>query len=347
MSIYAQCPVCAHVLRPRSVDPESCWKSLRQHVSAKARECVYHQQLRENIFHHPARATCAVVSCRQIFYSVKDACIHMCSATDEAHMSFREQASTGADVRRAHARVVRETHIVSAGLYAAAKSGRAEEVRMHLLSGIDPNVGGEDGFTPLMTASEAGHEPVVDLLLGHNSCNINARNSYGQSALCLAAISGQVLVVLRLLQDERVDVECVSGGLSIAEKTRRAGFTELANILASAARQSQVANIMHAVMEGFASGDFDSITKRIEMLSARLAVARGRENTENPAIADDRLCSVCLSQPIEMIVVPCFHACLCTQCAGSGLPGTQHRPQFRECPICRGRVEKVNRVFFP
>jgi hypothetical protein len=129
-------------------------------------------------------------------------------------------------------------------------------------------------------------------------------------------IGGQVLVVLRLLQDERVDVERVSGGLSIAEKTRRAGFTELANILASVTRQSQVANIMHAVMEGFASGDFDSITQRIEMLSARLAVARGRENTENPAIADDRLCSVCLSQPIEMIVIPCFHACLCTQCAG-------------------------------
>jgi ankyrin repeat protein len=99
-----------------------------------------------------------------------------------------------------------------------------------------------------MTASEAGHEAVVDLLLEHNSCNINARNSYGQIALCLAAISGQVLVVLRLLQDERVDVECVSGGLSIAEKTCSAGFTELANILASAARQSQVANIMHAVM---------------------------------------------------------------------------------------------------
>jgi hypothetical protein len=51
---------------------------------------------------------------------------------DEAHLSFREQASTGADVRRAHARVVRETHTVSAGMCAATKSGRAEEVRMYL-----------------------------------------------------------------------------------------------------------------------------------------------------------------------------------------------------------------------
>ena len=74
------------------------------------------------------------------------------------------------------------------------------------------------------TASEAGHEGVVDVLLSHGTCKINQRNHYGQTALCLAAINGRTDVVLRLLQCEGVDVECVGGGLSVAEKARRASL---------------------------------------------------------------------------------------------------------------------------
>ena len=226
----------------------------------------------------------------------------------------------GAVVAQAQATSTRFNNRVryrSSALYAAAKSGRADEVRLLLSHGLDPNSGGEDGFTPLMTASEAGHVEVVEVLLDHEKCDLNFRNNYGQTALCLAAINGREHVALRLLQEEHVVVESTAGGLSIAEKTRRAGFTRLADILASATKDQQVGLILHAVTEGFASGDFDSLTQRIETLSSQLAVARQKDyEQEHLQIADDRLCTVCLSQNLEMVIMPCFHACLCEESAG-------------------------------
>jgi ankyrin repeat protein len=51
---------------------------------------------------------------------------------------------------------------------------------MLLSSGLNPDQGGEDGFTPLMTAAEAGHAQVITLLTQHPLCKINRKNRYGQ-----------------------------------------------------------------------------------------------------------------------------------------------------------------------
>lgn len=355
MSLWINCPACPRVLRPRSNDPEACWKSLRQHVKHLGNHggCLSHKRISEAMFQHPSRATCPV--CCEVFTSFKDAVVHMSSAQDEAHAAFRyhdAQDDNDVEMRAAIALslapgcvTVHRAHSTTAltrasGLYAAAKSGRTGAVRMLLSDGADPNGGGEDGFTPLMTASEAGHEGVVDLLLSHSKCKINQRNHYGQTALCLAAINGRTEVVLRLLQDEGVDVECVGGGLSVAEKARRAGFTELADILASAATETQVGKILHAVMEGCASGSFDSITQRILKLSTGLGAVQEGESEE-----DSRLCTVCLTQPIDMVIMPCFHACLCKQCAGT--LSNLGPANLSQCPICRGHVMSTHVIYFP
>ena len=312
MALWINCPACPRVLRPKSFDPEACWKSLKQHVKHLGGHggCLSHKRISEAMFQHPSRATCPV--CCEVFTSFKDAVVHLSSAQDEAHAAFRALERRQREEARTAREEARTTLTRASGLYAAAKSGRTDAVRTFLCDGADPNGGGEDGFTPLMTASEAGHEGVVDVLLSHGTCKINQRNHYGQTALCLAAINGRTDVVLRLLQCEGVDVECVGGGLSVAEKARRAGFAELADILASAATETQVGKVLHAVMEGCASGSFDSITQRIQTLSTGLGAVRRGESEE-----DSRLCTVCLTQPIDMVIMPCFHACLCKQCAGA------------------------------
>jgi hypothetical protein len=364
MALWINCPACPRVLRPRSIDPEACWKSLKQHVKHLGNHggCLSHTRISEAMFQHPSRATCPV--CCEVFTSFKDAVVHLSSAQDQAHLAFRGihvivEGDDDVEMRAAIALslapgngTVMQRHYTlhrahnttaltrASGLYAAAKSGRTDAVRTFLCDGADPNGGGEDGFTPLMTASEAGHEGVVEVLLSHGTCKINQRNHYGQTALCLAAINGRTEVVLRLLQDDGVDVECVGGGLSVAEKARSAGFTELADILASAATETQVGKILHAVMEGCASGSFDSITQRILTLSSRLGAVRRDESEE-----DSRLCTVCLTQPIDMVIMPCFHACLCKQCAGAlSLQGTANLSQ---CPICRGHVMSTHVIYFP
>ena len=220
MAPFINCPACPRVLRPRSNDPEACWKSLKQHVKHLGNHgvCLSHKRISEAMFQHPSRATCPV--CCELFTSFKDAVVHLSSAQDEAHLAFRgihviveddnnvemraaialSLAPGNGTVNQRHSTLHR-AHSTTAltrasGLYAAAKSGRTDAVRTFLCDGADPNGGGEDGFTPLMTASEAGHEGVVDVLLSHGTCKINQRNHYGQTALCLAAINGRTEVVL-------------------------------------------------------------------------------------------------------------------------------------------------------
>lgn len=48
-------------------------------------------------------------------------------------------------------------------------------------------------------------------------------------------------------------------------------------------------------------------------------------------------CVVCTDKPSTHIVVPCMHLCLCED----------HAKGFEECPICRTKVNSVQRVFRP
>ena len=249
MALVRQCPVCPRVLRPRSLDPNASARSLREHIRTKARECAAHHLVRDRLF-GAASAVCPV--CAERFPCGEDTCEHITSAQDEAHAALRE--GSGLLPMQARALVPRDpgratqTRRRSRALYSAAKSGRADEVARCLLAeDVNPNATYDDGFTALMTASEAGHESVVDVLLRHPKCDINVANRYGQSALCLAAINGRLDVVLRLLQDDRVDAQSHGGGLSVAEKARRAGFNTVADILAQAAKGHQVSQILQVI----------------------------------------------------------------------------------------------------
>jgi hypothetical protein len=54
--------------------------------------------------------------------------------------------------------------------------------------------------------------------------------------------------------------------------------------------------------------------------------------------ASSESCSVCLSSSKTHVLIPCGHKCMCDKCAGGFRAGSQ-------CPICRGRVQSVVRVF--
>jgi hypothetical protein len=54
--------------------------------------------------------------------------------------------------------------------------------------------------------------------------------------------------------------------------------------------------------------------------------------------ASDESCSVCLTATKTHLLIPCGHKCVCDQCALGYRAGSH-------CPICRGRVQSVVRVF--
>ena len=53
---------------------------------------------------------------------------------------------------------------------------------------------------------------------------------------------------------------------------------------------------------------------------------------------DDTLCCVCMDSPRGVVLIPCGHLVLCLRCAENG--------KITECPMCRQKIEKRQRVFF-
>lgn len=46
-------------------------------------------------------------------------------------------------------------------------------------------------------------------------------------------------------------------------------------------------------------------------------------------------CCICLTNEKDQAVVPCFHMCVCSGCS----------TRIRQCPMCRGPVERIQRIF--
>lgn len=84
--------------------------------------------------------------------------------------------------------------------YKAAKNGKVEAVKSHLIWGIDPDVRHSDRrHTPLMIAAAKGHLEVVNILLKHGA-DPNLWNSNRATALYAAALNDHLAVVDRLIK---------------------------------------------------------------------------------------------------------------------------------------------------
>ena len=66
--------------------------------------------------------------------------------------------------------------------------------------------------------------------------------------------------------------------------------------------------------------------------------SRGEEGGVNEGDSDDGGCTICMERGSTHVIVPCGHKCVCDQCARGYRAGSN-------CPICRGRVQSVVRVF--
>lgn len=80
-------------------------------------------------------------------------------------------------------------------LFEAAENGDRDEVRRHIEGGFDINaVDPEDAYTAVLLAAECGKIGVVQDLV-EAGADVNARDSFGRSALYAAAVAGHVDVV--------------------------------------------------------------------------------------------------------------------------------------------------------
>ena len=57
-------------------------------------------------------------------------------------------------------------------------------------------------------------------------------------------------------------------------------------------------------------------------------------------VDSDKLCSVCMSKPINTVCVPCGHRCVCNECAND----LRARNKI-SCIICRKKVDTFVKTF--
>lgn len=49
-----------------------------------------------------------------------------------------------------------------------------------------------------------------------------------------------------------------------------------------------------------------------------------------------RQCCVCLAKPLQVVLIPCGHACCCRRCSR----------QLDKCPLCRLDIRATQRIYF-
>lgn len=115
----------------------------------------------------------------------------------------------------------------------AAVRGRADETRLLLAAGANPNLTlSASKVPPLLLAAYAGHLAVVRSLV-EGGANIHATNPQGGTALRSAADTGHIEIVRYLLGlGARSDMRDKFGLLPI-EYARRNGHAEIVKLLGS------------------------------------------------------------------------------------------------------------------
>ena len=195
--------------------------------------------------------TCPVGSCKQRFAYVSHALYHLhyahtprevCQSLGITCGSGQAVTTTPGSgwlkgvVAKPQNRKRQAANEAAKALYGHAKGGRADLVATILRDGavaVNPNGGGEDGFTPLMTASEAGHAEVVHLLLGDRRVHPNAKNTYGQTALLFAAQKGRADVVGALLRCPRLAVDAICANRTALMTASECNHTDVVALLAA------------------------------------------------------------------------------------------------------------------
>ena len=128
------------------------------------------------------------------------------NARDLARLTKLVLTKKKADPNHLKSRMVSE--LSQAKLFWASEHGYAEMVRESIKQeGLDLNLRGHRGRTPLIVASEWGQMKVVSELLNVQAVDVNAQDDDGRTSLIMASSVGHVKVVLALLKHPNVIVD--------------------------------------------------------------------------------------------------------------------------------------------
>lgn len=238
-----------------------------------------------------------------------------------------------------------------------------EVLSLLLTKGANVNTQTKLGETPLHQAAIRGLEQNVMMLLsctGGMKVDVNTRDRNGETALHSACRIGSIAVA-RMLLDQGANplLECVHG--TPIELAEAGGHLELVKLLyntlvsASERAASPDCSPGDATPLQYISFNTD-VLEAVESMGHDPSVAvaclyrleqRGAPTNNVQLLVEEiskyarnrRECSVCLCSDIDALLLPCRHSATCVACAEMVVE------QNGQCPICRGDIEDILKIF--
>jgi E3 ubiquitin-protein ligase MUL1 len=76
--------------------------------------------------------------------------------------------------------------------------------------------------------------------------------------------------------------------------------------------------------------------KERQMKKMRDAILRNRSQIDTDGLSDIQICTVCLVNPKEVILLNCGHVCVCADCC---------LKLNSKCPVCRSEISSTHPAF--
>ena len=108
-------------------------------------------------------------------------------------------------------------------------SRNPELVKLALDNGVDINMRGKHGITPLLYASYWGHTSVIPVLLSNSKVDVNAKDADKETSLHYASRKGYPKIVKLLLQHPSININATDfrGLTPLAKATQSAIYSML------------------------------------------------------------------------------------------------------------------------
>eukprot|EP01119_Soliformovum_irregulare_P024447 TRINITY_DN8764_c0_g1_i1.p1 TRINITY_DN8764_c0_g1~~TRINITY_DN8764_c0_g1_i1.p1 ORF type:complete len:331 (+),score=35.08 TRINITY_DN8764_c0_g1_i1:1-993(+) len=101
-------------------------------------------------------------------------------------------------------------------------------------------------------------------------------------------------------------------------------------------QKSQLANdrLRGSNLDGLTITELEVMRIQHQQAIEAIKIAKRKQKKTNK---QNDTCRVCMEQPLEIIILPCAHYCLCNTCARSR--------KWSDCPVCRTPIRLIQKVF--
>lgn len=90
------------------------------------------------------------------------------------------------------------------------------------------------------------------------------------------------------------------------------------------------------------AGEDEENEMDVEIDAAHVAAAAAKSKKTAAAASAGPTCGICRDATADHVCTPCFHVVYCGSCAEAA---DEHH--VTRCPVCRGHVDAVHKLFFP